>query len=566
MAKEEKIKVAKVKNANAKKAKRGFILSVGDEGAILSHFDKGLLLNRIFVDSPFSPDIKLMKKLFELYPRLPITIYVDIIEQTYAHNHLPPLSASAVKKQAKKKLAKDFQPNDLSNFVALGREKEGRKDWKYLFISLANTEPFSNWIELVLEQENKFNGVYVLAIESLELVTELNSKIIDLGEFKWELVIMHNKVSGFRIIAFNNHKIYFTRLTQHIMGENIAEVVAGNLEQEITNTIEYLKRLGYSGEQDTHVSIIANFEVLKKLELSRMKFGRVDRYTPFSAAQKIGLQYAVKESDKYADILCSSHFANSSKRHLKFNSKLTEQIANLQMGRVTVSVIGLILIAILLAVVVSIAMERPAVLEAFSKATTDGKELDLSLQKLKQQQQALPKDINLMVEVLDLHKKMPKKKDLLIAMVYKSVENLPNNIKTKKIDIVFNDYSNLSGASNSANQPSMSELSNPFAATASDTVGKPTVLSHSFEGKIEIDLNIRRDELEILNDIATELLRKLQNNDSKIEFSYEVEPATTQNEVVETVTNYEETRLKEIVPIPAVIKFKGSFSEEEKPN
>ena len=156
MAKEKKIKVAKI--GGIKKAKSGFILSVGDEGAILSHFDKGLLLNRVFVDSPFSPDIKLMKKLFELYPRLPITIYVDIIEQTYVHNHLPPLSASAVKKQAIKKLAKDFQPNDLSNFVALGREKEGRKDWKYLFISLANTEPFSNWIELVMEQKNNLTG------------------------------------------------------------------------------------------------------------------------------------------------------------------------------------------------------------------------------------------------------------------------------------------------------------------------------------------------------------------------------------------------------------------------
>jgi len=568
-------KKSKNKPSGTKKAKKGFILSIGDEGAILSHFDKGTLVNRVFVDSPFSPDIKLMKKLFELYPRLPITIYVDIIEQNYVHANLPPLSASAVKKQAAKKLTRDFQPNDLTNFVPLGREKEGRKDWKYLFISLANTEPFSNWIELVMEQKNKFNGVYVLAIESCALVMDLNTKIQDLPDFKWELVVMHNKISGFRIIAFNNKKIYFTRLTQHIIGENIAEVVAGNLEQEIVNTIEYLKRLGYSGEQDTHVSIIANADILKKLELSRMKFGRVDRYTPFSAAEKLGLQYAVKENDKYADILASAHFANSDKRFLKFNSKLTLQIINLQIGLLATSVLGVIAMLALLGLVASLAMDRPAVLEENSKADNTLKESELALQKIKDKKANLPADIGRMVEVLDLDRKMPEKRDLLVSSIYKSIQDLPtNSTRIKKIEIVFNEYKSNDTTPKDAYSEQFgdgTEYINPFAVrpTEEPKEAKPLgtiVIEHSFDGRISLDLNVKRSEMDILNEISATLLNKLKVNDNKMEFSWEQEPKADEKEGNEDVTNFEEVRLKEVVGIPAVIKFHGSFSEEKKPD
>lgn len=563
--------MAKVKGnrpQSSKKAKKGFVLSIGDEGAILTHFDKGTLVNRVFVDSPFSPDIKLMKKLFELYPRLPITVYVDIIEQNYVHANLPPLGSSAVKKQAQRKLDRDFQPNDLNNYIPIGREKEGRKDWKFLFISLANAEPFTNWIDLVMDQKNKLNGIYVLAIESQQMINELNSKIVEKPSQEWELTVMHNKVSGFRITAFRKGKIYFTRLTQHVIGENIAEVVAGNLEHEITNTIEYLKRLGFSSENDAHISIIANEEVLKKLELSRMNFGKVDKYTPYSAAEKLNITYAVKENDRYADILCATHFANSKKKLLKFNSKLTKDVMNLQMAFTAVTALGIIALIATIAVLALLVVDRPEKIDSFQEAESKFKESELSLQKLREKQEALPKDIGTKVEFLSIDSKMPKMKDIAILTVYKSARNLPRNVSIKDIEIKFSDFTFEEKKNDEFSEGLYGEgaYNDPFA-TRAKKAPVPAELSkgvkHSYAGIMNVIVSIRRSELDILSDIADDILKDMNDNQYGNVFAYKTAPKSTQNNAIETVTNREDAKLNEIVEIPAEIEFKGTVSEEE---
>ncbi len=558
---------------HGKKSKTAFILSVGDEGAILTHFDKGVLINRVFVDSPFSPDIKLMKKLFDLYPRIPITIYVDTIEQNYVHSNLPPLSASAVKKQAARKMERDFQPNDLNNFIPIGREKDGRKDWKFLFISLANTEPFSNWIELVLEQKNKLNGIYVLAVESQQMVSELNTKLTEKASQEWELVVMHNKVSGFRISAFYQGKIYFTRLTQHVVGENVAEVVAGNLEQEISNTIEYLKRLGFTTEEDAHISVIANEEILKKLELTRMNFGKIDKYTPYGAAKKLGITYAVKENDRYSDILCASHFANLKKKSLKFNSKLSREVMNLQTAITATSIGGVLAFVAIAAMIGMLATGHPEAKEKASKAASRKQESTLSLERLKEKKESLPEDIGMMVEVLDIHNRLPQMPLILKTVIYKAVEGMPDNTKISGIDIVFADVSttdNSGGKSYSQQLSDEAAYINPFGRQAPQAQStkeiKDLTLTHSYEGELDIVLEVRKGELDILNDTSEKLMTSLQDNEYGIVFSYSLEPQTTQNQLTEKVTDREETKLNEIVGIPATIKFQGSVSEEKKSN
>lgn len=574
------LKTKKEKGASKKKSKKAFVLTVGDEGAILTHFDKGTLINRVFVDSPFSPDIKLMKKLFDLYPSIPITIYVDIIEQNYVHTKLPPLSSSAVKKQAERKLTRDFQPNDLNNYVRLGRDKEGRKDWQYLFISLANTEPFSNWIELVLEQKNKLNGVYILAVESIEMVNELNSKLTEASTQPWNLIVMHNKVSGFRITAFKEGKIYFTRLTQHLIGENVAEVVAGNLEQEISNTIEYLKRLGFRDEKDAHISIIANEEILKKIELSRMNFGRINKYTPHGAASKLNITYAVKEKDKYADILCSAHFINARKKHLVFNSKITKQVLGLQTATLAISTMGFFLLVGAMVMLAMLGNERPQALKDFKKADNELKESNVSIQKLFDKKQSLPEDIGVMVEVLDINMRLPQIKDLMSRVIYLSVDRLPLSKEISSIDLVFANFTatdNTPKNSYSQKFSAENEYIDPFSTRggASNldafqekevTEIQDVIITHNYEGQIDLWLEVKRGELDILGEISESVMQYLNSNEYGIVYEYDLAPQSKQHEMVETVTEYEEIRINEIIKIPTIIKFKGSFREEKKSN
>ena len=59
---------------------------------------------------------------------------------------------------------------------------------------------------------------------------------------RWKFLVTHNKVGGFRQVILRDGRAIFTRLTQPV-GEVTPAVVAGNIEQEITSTIEYMNRL-----------------------------------------------------------------------------------------------------------------------------------------------------------------------------------------------------------------------------------------------------------------------------------------------------------------------------------
>ena len=232
-----------------KSIKDQFVLSVGDEGAIFCYFADGKLNNKFYIDSPASPDIKLIEKLLDTYKSTPVYLLVDVIEQNYSQQVLPPVSSFGIRQQVSRRIKRDFQPNDFTNVFFLNRSKEGRKDWNFLFISLANSDPFAKWLEIVLNHENPFMGVYLLPLESTKLIEDIDNKILEAPSGEWELLVLHNKVGGFRIVAFKNGKLIFTRLAQNLIGDNIPEIIVGNMEQEISNTVEYLRRLTFKGER-----------------------------------------------------------------------------------------------------------------------------------------------------------------------------------------------------------------------------------------------------------------------------------------------------------------------------
>jgi hypothetical protein len=49
-------------------------------------------------------------------------------------------------------------------------------------------------------------------------------------------------------VILKDGRIIFTRLTQPV-GELMTDVIAGNIEQEMASTVEYMKRLSFSPSQ-----------------------------------------------------------------------------------------------------------------------------------------------------------------------------------------------------------------------------------------------------------------------------------------------------------------------------
>lgn len=151
---------------------------------------------------------------------------------------------------------------------------------------------------------------------------------------QWQILVCHNKVGGFRQVVLKNGKLIFTRLTQAV-NESQPEVLAGNVEQEVLNTIEYLKRLSYNPKNGLDIYIIVSQEI--KSAVSVLRFGATNAHvlTPFEASELLQLKQAVLSGDRFADVVLATAFGVTKKNRLQLNSNYSASIKKLESALTT---------------------------------------------------------------------------------------------------------------------------------------------------------------------------------------------------------------------------------------
>ncbi len=312
----------KNKKSNEKKIK--FVLTIGDEGAILICMDGKTLLRRFFITSPTSPDFI---NFLSSYPDAPLYILVDLVEQAYIQQTLPPVSSFNVSKLIARKLEKDFDATDIKAAMSMGKDKGKKKEWNYLFISVRNIPPFSDWVEAASNLPNYFAGIYLLPIEGMSFLKDIkkhqakiqkeaagDSKEKITMDAKWQIIVLHNRVGGFRQIVFKNDRVLFTRMAQPIGGQT-PDVIAGNIEQETLNTIEYIRRLGFEDDMGVDIFVVTSSTVKEALEAVPKTSKSPIVLTPFELAEQFGLESAAEERDRFGDVVFAAHFVNT-KKHI----------------------------------------------------------------------------------------------------------------------------------------------------------------------------------------------------------------------------------------------------------
>lgn len=331
---EQEPKAAKAPKApraagGAAKASKGrgkgrFVMLVGDDGAILVYMQGSTVVRRLFAPSPQPDHTAGMVELLNAHPKAPILMLADVLDQQYVRHSFPPVSSLSVNGLVKRRLDRDFQAEDLKGFLPLGRDKTGRKEWNFLLISLANTAVIQMWMELVVEQPNEFLGVYLVPVESQSYLPALK-KAIGGTPASWQILVTHNKVSGFRQVVLKDGKLVFTRVSQAI-DEGVAAVVAGNIEQEILNTIEYLRRLGFDDNMPYDLVVVTAQEVKEVLDIGRFQAAEGTVLTPLDVADTLGLQQAALSADRFGDVVMTAWFCTAKKRRLRFMTAYAEQL------------------------------------------------------------------------------------------------------------------------------------------------------------------------------------------------------------------------------------------------
>ncbi len=401
---------------SSKKSVKGasyFTLMVGDEGAVLIQMQRKRVIKRMFASSPEPENVRVIEEILSASPNAPITMLVDMMDQSYVRQTLPPVSSFSVGKIVKRRLDKDFSPDDIKGYLMLGREKTGRKDWNYLMASLANPPILQKWINFAVERSNPFKGIGLIPLESQDFIIAANKASLQKGDdaksFEWQILISHHKVGGFRQIVLRNGKLVFTRMAQPI-GESSPGVIAGNIEQEMINTLEYLKRMGLQDATSLSVIIVASEDIKTALEPKNIKAGEYHFFTPYEVASLLNLTDAAQPEDHFGDIVISAFIAKRRKLILLLQTPYIQKIRNLSIYIKSAWAIGALCVVGLLTWA---GMSEYDILDAkhgIDVLETEHVSSKQKLESVKVKAQVLPKKITMLADIVMMVKTLEKRR------------------------------------------------------------------------------------------------------------------------------------------------------------
>jgi uncharacterized coiled-coil protein SlyX len=323
----------RIKKMGLLKSSKGqkFILLIGDEGAILVYLKDNAVQSRHFVPDASPQNLEELQQAFAVDTKAPLIIVIDTMDQSFVQQTLPPVSALSINKLIKRRLDRDFGANDIKGAMVLGREEGGRKDWNFLMVSLEKTPQLSVWFNFAFELPNSFRGIYLLSVESEIIVKNLEQALGIPKEgtgSAWKFFVTHNKVGGFRQVILHNGKLIFTRLAQAI-GESTPEVIAGNIEQEMLSTIEYMKRLSFDPATGLDIYIVASSAIKDIIDKNRFNATSISIFTPFEIAQFFGIEGATQPGDQFGDVILAAAIGCNKKHVLPLSTPEAKQFNTL---------------------------------------------------------------------------------------------------------------------------------------------------------------------------------------------------------------------------------------------
>ena len=306
-----------------------FTISIGSNGSIvLLNNGSKIVENYFFEEIENEDNKKILVDLFKKNKKLPVYFILDNIGQNYNLKTFSKVSFFDAKKIVNRKFKYDIPEDDLKEKRYLGYNKT-EKEWNYMFISSAIDGSLKDWINFIAETDNILNGVYILPLESEKVLRKLKSKI----KFKtqknknyWDIILVRNKVSGFREITFFNNRLVFTR----ILNEDLTDQEHFNTQfkENILRTIEYLKRF-YSNFDDKYLNIytIVDNEVKEFIAGSDVK--DTLNIKNFSYLEFAGLFGLVKKLNKFLDCgdIIFKELIMSGKKIISFSTKEMKQLA-----------------------------------------------------------------------------------------------------------------------------------------------------------------------------------------------------------------------------------------------
>lgn len=357
-----------------------FVIVIGDEGAVLSYIKNNRVERRLFSAKSDAQHTNAMRDLLASAKHAPIFALLDVMDQQYVRQTFPPVSSLSLNKIVKRRLDRDLPADDIKGALQLGRDTQGRKEWQYMLASVSQTPDLQGWLGMILEQENSFKGLYLLPIESMNFIKAMAGPSDESAP--WQILFVHTKVGGFRQVVLNNGKLVFTRLSQ-VTDETNHLFVAGTVEQELQNTLDYLRRFDLESNRVVNAYVVVGPEVKEQVDLNRFNFASYTLMTPYEVGESMGLENAALFADTYCDIVLAHAFLKQMPVK-RLMPPAGERMAKLEMGIRTARLLATVSVVLFGLLSVQTGLQYISTLSELSDISSKDKALQTELQRLRQ--------------------------------------------------------------------------------------------------------------------------------------------------------------------------------------
>jgi hypothetical protein len=171
----------------------------------------------------------------------PIHVAVDTVDEDYRFETLPHTSGGDRKQLVERKLKQLYRTTQYYSATLQERDKGKRKDDRFLFCALTDTEVLAPWMKIIEARELPLAGLYPLPAVTVAAATRLKLKSPN-------LLIISKHVAGLRQTFLKNGRFRITRLTPLRGGDR---TIDRSFADEVGNTRMYLDALSVTTADET---------------------------------------------------------------------------------------------------------------------------------------------------------------------------------------------------------------------------------------------------------------------------------------------------------------------------
>jgi hypothetical protein len=194
------------------------------------------------------------------FARVPTRLVTDVADEDFRLDTVPHLGSGDRAAIVGRKLVQIFRNTPYRHAVLQGREAEGRRDDRVVYIALTNPEVLRPWLEAIERLQVPLEGIHSSAVLSGALLEEL-----DLA-FHHTLLVTFTPGEGMRQTYFRDREVKFSRLTPIDLEEG--QTLGAMVAEETTRTWQYLDSLRNFGvEELLEVCVVAHPRDRAELEV-----------------------------------------------------------------------------------------------------------------------------------------------------------------------------------------------------------------------------------------------------------------------------------------------------------